>query len=100
MLTTQDYVALTLTHYDAYNQRDFDEALRHVTEDVMWVNIPFGTTFHGPSGYREFLLNWATAFPDSRVEVKHVIAGEGWTCAEFIGRGTHSGPLKGPQGTI
>ena len=100
MIATQDNVAMTRIHYEAYNERDFDEALKHVTEDVRWFNVPFGTAFHGPSGYKEFLQNWATAFPDSRVEVKNVIAGEGWTCTEFVGRGTHSGPLKSPQGSI
>jgi steroid delta-isomerase-like uncharacterized protein len=100
MLTVQDHAALTRAIYDAYNERAFEEAIRNVTEDVRWVNLPFGTTWHGPSGCREFFQNSATAFPDSKVEVKNVIAGAGWTCAEFIGRGTHSGPLKGPQGTI
>jgi predicted ester cyclase len=34
------------------------------------------------------------------VEVVNVIAGENGGVAEFIGRGTHTGPLTGPAGTI
>lgn len=71
-----------------------------MTDDVKWTNIPFNVRHDGHKGYREFLDNWTVAMPDCKVEIVNVVAGEEWTAVEFIGRGTHTGPLVGPQGTI
>lgn len=100
MLTAQDNAAVVRAHYDAYNSRDLDKNLALVTDDVKWLNIAFGLTFSGRQGYREFLENWTTAMPDSKVEIVNVVSGDEWTAVEFIGRGTHTGPMAGPQGTI
>lgn len=100
MLTAQDNATIVRAHYDAFNQRDVAKDLTLVTDDVKWMNVPFNVNYTGRTGYREFLNNWTTAMPDCKVEVTNVIGGEEWTVVEFIGRGTHSGPLVGPQGTI
>jgi steroid delta-isomerase-like uncharacterized protein len=100
MLTAQDNATLARAHYDAYNRRDFDKGLSMVSDDVKWTNVAFDVTFTGRKGYREYLENWSTAMPDSKVEITKVIHGDEWTTVEFIGRGTHTGPLMGPQGTI
>lgn len=100
MLTAQDNATVARAHYDAFNQRDFDKSLTLVTDDVKWTNIPFNVTFSGRKGYREYLENWTTAMPDCKVEIVNVVAGEEWTAVELIGRGTHTGPLMGPQGMI
>jgi steroid delta-isomerase-like uncharacterized protein len=100
MLTAQDNATVVRALYDAFNRRDMDKTLALVTDDVKWMNIPFNNTFSGPKGYREYLDNWTTAMPDCKVEITNVIAGEEWSVVEFIGRGAHTGPLVGPQGTI
>src|SRR6266850_5202572 len=100
MLTAQDNATIVRAHYDAFNRRDVEKDLSLVTDDVKWMNIPFDVNYTGRKGYREFLNNWTTAMPDSKVEIVNVIGGEEWTVVEFIGRGTHTGPLVGPQGTI
>jgi steroid delta-isomerase-like uncharacterized protein len=100
MLTAQDNATMVRAHYDAFNRRDIDKSLTLLTEDVKWKNIPFDANFTGRKGYREFVNNWTTAMPDCKVEVVNVVGGEEWTVVEFIGRGTHTGPLVGAQGTI
>jgi len=100
MLTAQDNATIARDHFKAFNARDFDKGLALVTSDVKWMNIPFNVNFTGHSGYREFHNNWITAMPDCKVEITNVVGGEEWTVVEFIGRGTHTGPLAGPQGTI
>jgi steroid delta-isomerase-like uncharacterized protein len=99
MLTAQDNATVVRAHYDAFNRRDIDQALTLVTDDVKWMNIPFDVDYSGRKGYREFLENWTTAMPDGKVEIVNVIPGDEWTVVEFIGRGTHTGPLLGPRGT-
>lgn len=100
MLTAQDNATIVRAHYDAFNQRNIDKGLSLVTDDVKWMNIPFNVNFSGRTGYREYLENWTKAMPDCKVEIVNLVAGEEWTAVECIGRGTHTGPLVGPEGTI
>jgi steroid delta-isomerase-like uncharacterized protein len=64
------------------------------------VNVATGQTFRGPEGARQFLQGWATAFPDSQVETTTVVADDETAAMEFVGRGTHTGPLVSPAGDI
>lgn len=85
---------------DLWNARDFDQAVSIAADNIECVNVAFDTTLRGPEGYREFMQSWATAFPDGRIEVKRVIADENGAVVEYTGRGTNTGPLTGPMGTI
>ena len=98
--TQQDNETLVRAVYDAYNDRAFDRVRDLVTDDVELVNVAFGETFRGPEGQRQFMENWAAAFPDSRIEVTKVIDGGDSVVVEFTGRGTHTGPLRAPAGEI
>jgi ketosteroid isomerase-like protein len=46
------------------------------------------------------LQDWMIAFPDAKIDVQRMIATEDLVVAEFIGRGTHLGPLNTPDGPI
>lgn len=91
---------LVRTVYDAYNERDFARSAAQVADDVELVNVATGQVFRGRDGFLAFLNGWATAFPDSRVEVMALKAVDVGAAVEFVGRGTHTGPLAGPAGTI
>ncbi len=99
-MSAQDNATLTRTFYDYYNNRDFDEAVALCDENLEWVNVTFGETFHGPEGYRRFMEGWANGFPDSSVEIQNLHAGENVAVCEAVFRGTHTGPLAGPAGEI
>ena len=99
-MSAQDNAALACTLYDAYNARDFDRAASAVAENCELLNVPLGITFHGQEGVRQFQQGWEMAFPDSKVEVTNVVATDDQVVVEFTGRGTHSGPLYSPAGTI
>ena len=99
-VSAADNAALARKAYDLWNRRDFDGGAALCAPDVEVVNIATGQTFPGPEGVRRYQQSWATAFPDARVEVTHVIAAEDGAVVEFTGRGTHTGPLAGPQGEI
>ena len=43
---------------------------------------------------------WAYAFPDGRIEVDHMIAAGDFVVVEYVGRGTHAGPLRGSGRTV
>ena len=64
------------------------------------LNVALDAKFHGPTGYTEFLQNWATAYPDSKVEITSIAAGDEYAAVEYIGRGTNTGSFKTPEATI
>jgi steroid delta-isomerase-like uncharacterized protein len=99
-MSAQDNAALARAMYDAFNKKDFDRVLTWATEDVEIAFIPFGQTFRGRDGFRDFLQGFVTAFPDVTIEVTNQIATEDAIVNELIGRGTHTGPLLTPAGEI
>jgi len=100
MITAQDTAALARKQYDFYNARTFDKNIECASPNIQLINVATGQTYKGHAALREYLQNWATAMPDSKVEVLNVVATDTYTVAECVGRGTHKGPLTGPTGTI
>ncbi|HEX5438993.1 MAG TPA: ester cyclase [Gemmatimonadaceae bacterium] len=99
-MSAQDNARLARTVYEAYNDRRFDDAAAVVTDDFELRNMGTGETFTGQDGVKRYMQAWATAFPDSAVEIRSVTADDQRAVVEFIGRGTHTGPLTSPMGTI
>lgn len=99
-MSQQDNAAIARRMNDAYNAQDWDAAANLAASNTEFVNVATAEKFHGQDGVRQFLKGWATAFPGSRVETTSVIADERAAVMEFVGRGTHQGPLKGPAGEI
>lgn len=99
-MTPGDNAALVRSIYEAFNRRDLDRLATLVTDDFMLVDIPTGMTFHGPSGFLQWLAGFTTALPDGHVEVTNLVATEEYVATEHTGRGTHQGPLQTPAGTI
>ena len=99
-MSAQDNAKLARTIYDMYNQRDIDGMVAPVAAGAEIVSVPTGMTLQGPEGFRQYVQGWATAFPDSKIEVGNVIAGDEGAVVEFRGSGTHTGPLLAPTGEI
>jgi steroid delta-isomerase-like uncharacterized protein len=99
-MSAADNAAAARSINDAYNARDYAAAAALSAPDAEWINVATGQTLRGPDGARQFLEAWATAFPDSQVETTTVIAADDGVAMEFVGRGTHSGPLASPTGDI
>jgi steroid delta-isomerase-like uncharacterized protein len=104
-MTAQEIANLTWISYDAYNSRAsdpgwLDRAAAPIAENCEVVDVPSGMTFRGQEGFKQFLSGFSTAFPDSRVEVTILFATENRAVVEFVGRGTHTGPLQSPAGQI
>jgi len=103
--STEANKALTRMAYDLYNDHQsdpawLDKSLAAIAQDCEVFLVPFGMTLRGHDGYKQFLLGWAEAFPDSRTEITNLFATEDQAVIEFIGRGTHTGTLRGPTGDI
>lgn len=94
-----DLAAKARAMYAAWNARDFDHGVAATTEDVDWTVVPLGARFRGHDGYRRFAESWATAFPDGHADVRSVTTSGQRVVVEFVGRGTHTGPLAAPDGS-
>src|SRR3954464_2923408 len=99
-MSAQDTERLVREAYDAFNRRDWEQSTRNAHPDMVTVVVPTGQEFTGHDGQVAYLRGWADAFPDSQVEVLNVVAGDDCAAVEFVGRGTHNGPLQTPMGTI
>lgn len=92
------------TSLESISRRIFDEVWNHRNLDLadelispeFVVHDPRGSSQRkGPEGYREFVREYTTAFPDLEFTVLDQVANETdvatrWTCS-----GTHKGPLSG-----
>src|SRR5262245_32118292 len=99
-MAQQDFSSLVHTIYDAFNNKSYDKAVSIVSDEIEWKNLPFNKVHKGKNGFNEYWHNWATAFPDGKIEVKNLIVGGNFAVAEFIGRGTNTGVLTSPMGQI
>ena len=98
--SAQSNIDLQNRIYALFSAGKLDEVLTHATEDVVIEVIPFGQIHHGHGGFREFMSSFTTAFPDLRIETRRQVADAARVTAEFVGYGTHKGPLMTPAGPI
>lgn len=96
----QEAAALVRASHEAFNARDFDRVDEIVAEDFEHTNVATGETFHGPEGMKRFERGWIEAFSDAETEVVGLHGGDDFAVVEFVGRGTHDGPMATPDGEI
>ena len=104
-MTVPNTMDLVQIGYDAYNDHSFDahwleRAAAPIAEECEVVDVPSGAILRGPEGLKQFLLGFSSAFPDSRVEITNLATTADGAVVEFVGRGTHTGPLHTPGGDI
>lgn len=57
-------------------------------------------TVRGRAAIREFMATYAEAFPDGRHEITTMVEGDGVVAMEGTYAGTHTGPMRSPDGVI
>jgi steroid delta-isomerase-like uncharacterized protein len=95
-----DNVTLARSLYEAWNARDFDRLADVMTPDGKITVVGSGETFEGPDGARKYNEMWAEAFPDGEITIDNIVAGGDYVVVELTGRGTQTGTLAGPGGSI
>jgi predicted ester cyclase len=95
-MATQDLTTIVREMYDAWNKKDLDRCASYAHGDARMTNVPFGAK----TSFREYIESWAQAFPDGKIELVKCVAQGDDAIAEFVGRGTHTGTLRGPTGDL
>ena len=97
---SEESKALVESLFQAFNEGDLERAAATVSDDFELVDVAAERTLHGPAGCREWLQTFRTALPDARTELLTLLVDGDRVATEHVGRGTHTGPLAGPAGTI
>jgi steroid delta-isomerase-like uncharacterized protein len=95
-----DNTTLARSIYDAWNARDFDRIAETMAPDAKITLVGTGQSYNGPNGAREFSKMWADPFPDGVDTIDRVIAEGDYVAVMHTGRGTHTGTLTTPMGSI
>lgn len=85
---------------DSFNAREWDNARKYLSDDLEFVDLAMGHTTHGPDEFLAYAQGWAGAFSDMQLEVRSAIGDDNHAAGEFVGRGTHDGPLPSPDGQM
>ena len=99
-MANEQALATVRAVYDGFNSGDVPLLLSLVTDDFELVDVALGMSWHGLAGWGEWLQNWATSLPDARTHLDSIISQGDVIVTEHTGRGTHTGPLNTPAGTI
>ena len=95
-----DNASLARRLYEVFNERDFDKLADYTAAHATITIIGSGDTYKGPGGARKYNMMWAEAFPDGKITIDNIVAAGDYVVVEFTGRGTHTGTLAGPAGSI
>ncbi|HEU4513245.1 MAG TPA: ester cyclase [Nocardioidaceae bacterium] len=95
-----DNATLVRSLFDAWNNRDFDAVARDVDANCTIVDMGSGRTVQGPDGFVAFNTALFEAMPDAQFTLDHLTAQGETVVVEYTGRGTHTGDLVLPAGTV
>lgn len=82
----------------AYNEKDWDAARRVLQPDCVYDEVATRRKMKGHDDILAGWRGWAAAFPDSRGTFESAVASGDTVTMEITWRGTHTGPLRTPDG--
>jgi steroid delta-isomerase-like uncharacterized protein len=102
VMAAQENVALARSLLDLYNNRQsdpawLDKSLAAFAADFEVIDVPSGTTLHGPDGLKRLLLFFVESFPDLRAELINAFATEDQVTVQGTWRWNDTGPLYLPS---
>lgn len=84
----------------AYNEKNWDNVRTSLTQDAVYDEVATRRKLQGLDQIVECWQGWARAFPDSKATFHSAMASGTTVCLEVSWRGTHTGPLELPTGTV
>jgi len=96
----EDVETIVRQFHESWDMRDPERGARVIAGNCQFEDVARGEMLPGPDAYKEDYFRWREAFPDGEVKVTNVIVQGNWAVAEFINRGTQTGPLRSSLGTF
>jgi steroid delta-isomerase-like uncharacterized protein len=100
VLTTDEIVKLARKQVDAFNSGDWEQMRAMLASGSRYDELGTQRKIEGPEKIVELFMGWKTAFPDAVGTVTSAFASGNKAALEVTWRGTHTGPLGTPEGTI
>jgi steroid delta-isomerase-like uncharacterized protein len=85
---------------EAFERGDWKTWRSTIADNAVFEEEATHQRVQGADAIENVMKAWKTAFPDSKADIKDVIASGDAVVAELEWQGTHQGPLSGPFGTI
>ncbi len=89
-----DIAALAREFLECWNRRDWDGFRGSMADDYSYTGGD-GQTHDGPDSGLAVGQMFATAFPDGKIDIRHVTVSGDAVTVEFTASGTHGGDLMG-----
>jgi steroid delta-isomerase-like uncharacterized protein len=100
MTTPQAMIDAAKASILAYNAKNWDNVRAALTQDALYDEVATHRSIQGRDQVVECWQGWARALPDSTATFHGAIASGTTVCIELSWRGTHSGPLELPTGSV
>lgn len=84
----------------AYNDKNWNNVRAALTPDALYDEVGTNRKIQGLDQVVDCWQGWARALPDSKATIHGAIASGTTVCIEMSWRGTHSGPLELPTGSV
>ncbi len=93
MITEADAANAALLHryFEICNAHDYDAFAEVLTPNHVFRGVIQGLEQFGAGTFMDVFRGYVKVFPDMRIEVQHLFAGQGYGAARVIHRGTHLG---------
>jgi steroid delta-isomerase-like uncharacterized protein len=86
--------------HEAFSKNQLEKAIAMTADNVEVNAYAFGASFKGKEGFMGFMQSFKSAFPDVSIHHKNLMVDGNRAAVEFTAKGTHTGPLQTPAGTI
>jgi steroid delta-isomerase-like uncharacterized protein len=83
-----------------YNDKDWETVRASLTADAFYDEVCTQRKIQGLEQVIECWEGWARAMPDSKATIHSAFASGNTVCIEMTWRGTHTGPLELPTGSV
>ncbi len=99
-MAEEDLIKIARDSVEAFNVGDFEGSTAAMTADSILNEFGTQRKVLGAAAVREVLKGWKQAMPDVTGTVTNAFASGNNVALEVTWRGTHTGPLESPGGTI
>jgi steroid delta-isomerase-like uncharacterized protein len=98
--TADEMVKIARGQVDAFNSGDWELMRATLASDSRYDELGTQRKTEGPEKIIALFKAWKAAFPDGAGTVTSAVASGDKVALEVIWKGTHTGPLETPEGTI
>lgn len=99
-MTEQDLIQAARGVVEAFNASDWEGYKAALTSDSVYDEVGTSRRVQGAGNIIQHMQGWKVGMPDVKGTVTNTYATGNTVVVELTWKGTHTGPLEGPTGTV